>query len=123
MITASLRIAVLALVMVAPAHAAEFTPAPNCGADLFGVDASFEETQARLNKVKKEDHVELCAAVKHHIEVMANGINVYQRCLAPGHDKSENIAQLVASIDDFLYINENQGCARFELPKIDLPKQ
>jgi hypothetical protein len=118
------RPALFAFVLaVQPAHAAEFTPAPNCGPDLAAVDASFEETQARLNKVTKEDHAELCAAVKHHVEVMANGINVFQRCQPPGHDKGENIAQLVASIGDFLDINDAQGCPEFEIPKVDLPDQ
>jgi hypothetical protein len=107
----------------APAHAAEFTPAATCAVDVPAVDASFEETQARLAKVTKEDHVELCAAVKHHVEVMANAINVYQKCLRPGHDKGENIAQLVGTIADFLEINEAQGCPEFEIPEVDLSGQ
>jgi hypothetical protein len=109
----------LALLAV-PAHAAEFTPAATCAADMPAVDASFEETQARLAKVTKEDHAELCAAVEHHVAVMANGINVFQKCMRPGHDKGENIAQLVGTIADFLEINEAQGCPQFAIPEIDL---
>jgi hypothetical protein len=52
---------------------------------------------------------------------MANGINVFQRCMPDGHDKGENIAQLGASTGDFLDINEAQGCPEFPLPKVDLP--
>ena len=118
------RLVLLAVVLaVSSAHAAEFNPPATCEADLAAVDASFEETQARLDKVTKADKVEMCAAIKHHIEVMANGINVFQRCQPPGHDKGENIAQLAASIGDFLDINDAQGCARFELPKIDWPAE
>jgi hypothetical protein len=115
-----LIIAAVACATLAPAHAAEFTPAATCAVDMPAVDASFEETQARLAKVTKEDHAELCAAVQHHVEVMANGINVYQKCLPPGHDKGENIAQLVGTIADFLEINEAQGCPQFEIPEVDL---
>ncbi len=117
-----LRLAVvLAVLAIGPVHAAE--PPATCAADLAAVEASFDETQARLEKMSQADKVELCAAIKHHIEVMANGINVFQRCQPPGHDEGENIAQLAASIGDFLDINDAQGCARFELPKIDWPAE
>ena len=96
--------------------------APGCDKDLAAVDASFEETQARLQKAARADQTEKCAAIRHHVEVMANGINVFQRCQPEGHDKGENIGQLGASIGDFLDISDRQGCARFELPKIDLPQ-
>lgn len=103
-----------------PALAVEMTPA--CQKDLTDVDASFEETQVRLEKAGKADQTEKCAAIKHHVEVMANGINVYLRCLPDGHDKNENLAQLAASVGDFLDINHNEGCASFPLPKLDLPE-
>jgi hypothetical protein len=109
------RVAFVALILSAlPALAAE-APA-GCPAELAAVDASFVETQARLDKVTQADKVEMCAAIKHHIEVMANGIAVFDRCMENGHDKGENIAQLAASIDDFLYINERQGCAPVTVP-------
>ena len=94
----------------------------SCPAALADVDASFVETQTRLDKAGKADQAEKCAAVRHHIEVMANGINVFQRCLPAGHDKGENIAQLGASIGDFLDVSDSLGCPRFELPKIDAPQ-
>jgi hypothetical protein len=103
-----------------PALAQEI--APGCDKDLAAVDASFEETQARLKKAAVADQTEKCAAIKHHVEVMAKGINVFQRCQPEGHDRSENVAQLGASIGDFLDISDRQGCPRFELPKIDLPQ-
>jgi hypothetical protein len=109
------------LVYLFPAAQAVFTPGPTCSADLTAVDASFVETQARLDKVTKEDKVEMCAAIKHHIEVMAHGIAVFNRCLPDGHDKGENVAQLAASIDDFLYINDNQGCAPVTVPLPEPP--
>ncbi|MEJ0013529.1 MAG: hypothetical protein WDM94_13090 [Bauldia sp.] len=111
---------VIAVLAAVPAHAAE--PLATCPADLAAVDASFAETQARLDKVTQADKVELCAAIKHHIEVMANGIAVFDRCMENGHDKGENIAQLEASIDDFLYINENQGCAPVTVPPSAAPQ-
>jgi hypothetical protein len=103
-----------------PAKAQEI--APGCDKELAAVDASFEETQIRLQKAGVADQAEKCAAIKHHVEVMANGINVFQRCQPEGHDKGENIGQLGASIGDFLDISDRQGCPRFELPKIDLPQ-
>ncbi len=103
-----------------PAIAAE--PPATCATDLAAVDASFAETQARLDKVAQTDKVEMCAAIKHHIEVMANGIAVFDRCMEDGHDKGENIAQLAASIDDFLYINQNQGCAPVTVPPPTAPQ-
>lgn len=108
---------VLSALAVSAADAAEFAPPPTCDADLAAVDASFVETQARLNKVTSADKVEMCAAIRHHIEVMANGIAVFDRCMPDGHDKGENIAQLGASIDDFLYINRRQGCAPVTVPQ------
>jgi hypothetical protein len=118
-----LVIAAAACAAIVPAHAAEFTPAATCATDMPAVDASFEETQARLAKITPDDHDELCAAVKHHVEVMANGINVFQKCQPPGHDKGENIAQLAASIGDFLDISDAQGCPQFQVPPVDLSGQ
>ncbi len=116
-----LRLAVvLAVLAIGPVHAAE--PPATCAADLAAVEASFDETQARLEKMSQADKVELCAAIKHHIEVMANGIAVFGRCMEDGHDKGENIAQLAASIDDFLYINQNQGCAPVTVPPPAAPQ-
>lgn len=111
-----------ALFLASPVPVLAGELAPGCAAELAAVDASFEETQARLDRVTPTDKVEMCAAIRHHIEVMANGINVFQRCEPPGHDKGENLAQLAASTGDFLDINDAQGCARFDLPKIDWPK-
>jgi hypothetical protein len=116
---AAVTTAALMLMSLSVARAQEL--APGCPADLSGVDASFEETQARLQKAGNADRAEKCAAIRHHVEVMANGINVFQRCMPDGHDKGENIAQLGASIGDFLDINEAQGCPEFPLPKVDLP--
>ena len=94
-------------------------PVGTCDADLAALEASFDETQARLNKAGDADKDEKCAAIRHHVEVMANGANVMQRCLPEGHDKGENIAQLVGSIADFLDISDSLGCPAFALPKIE----
>lgn len=111
--------AVLAnMVLTAPAMAAEVSVAA-CDADLAAVDASFGETEARLEKAGGADLDEKCAAIRHHVEVMANAVNVFQRCLPDGHDKGENVAQLVGSIADFLDISDSSGCPRFDLPEIE----
>ena len=112
-------IAGLAGLAFATSALADDVPAATCDADLAAVDASFAETQARLEKAGKADQAEQCAAVRHHVEVMANGISVFRRCLPEGHDKRENIGQLVGSIADFLDINESLGCPPLDPPKID----
>ena len=104
--------------LASSALAAEVSTA-TCEADLAAVDASFTETQARLEKAAKADQAEQCAAIRHHVEVMANGINVFQRCLTDGHDKRENIGQLVGSIADFLDINASLDCPPLDPPRIE----
>ncbi len=110
-------IAVLASVALAPSAFAAPASTATCDADLAAVDASFAETQARLDKAASADQAEKCAAIRHHVEVMANGIAVFRRCLPEGHDRQENIGQLAGSIADFLGINDSLGC-----PPIDPPK-
>ena len=90
-----------------------------CDADLAALEASFDESQARLEKSGSADQAEKCAAIRHHVEVMANGANVMQRCLREGHDKGENVAQLVGSIADLLDVSDSLGCPAFDLPKIE----
>lgn len=103
-------VAVAALLSGALPTAAQ-VGSPACQTDLAAVDASFEETLARLGKITQATPVaEKCAAFKHHVEVMQNGIEVFDRCMDDGHDKGENIGQLGASIEDFQYIMQNQGC-------------
>ncbi len=112
-------IAVLAGTALTPSALAAEVSAATCDADLAAVGASFDETQARLEKAASADQAEKCAAIRRHVEVMANGVNVFQRCLADDHDKGENIAQLVGSIADFLDISDSLGCPVFDPPKID----
>ena len=116
-----MRIAVVttlaSVALGAPTLAAPLS-ATTCDADLAAVEASFDETQARLEKSGTAEQAEKCAAIRHHVEVMANGANVMQRCLPDGHDKGENVAQLVGSIADFLDISDSLGCPAFDLPKI-----
>jgi hypothetical protein len=117
-----MRLAIIAVLasgaLTPPALAAEVSVA-TCDADIAAVGASFDETQARLDKAAGADQAEQCAAIRHHVEVMANGVNVFQRCLPDDHDKGENMAQLVGSIADFLDVSDSLGCPAFDPPKID----
>jgi hypothetical protein len=72
-------IAVFAYVALAPSAVADEVSTATCDADLAAVDTSFVETQARLEKAGSEDQAEKCAAIRHHIEVMANGSTVPAR--------------------------------------------
>lgn len=107
--SSSLRLAasLAALVLWALPAAAE-VGSPACDRDLAAVDVSFQETLDRLGKITKV--ADRCAAFQHHIDVMRNGIDVFDRCMADGHDKGENIGQLAGSIEDFQYIMQQQGC-------------
>jgi hypothetical protein len=91
-------------------------PTPVCQADLAAVDASFDETVARLFRLGKAPKTEQCAAVQHHIDVMLNARDVYLRCLRPGHDRDESIAQLNVSIADFYMIQQKLGCGAAPAP-------
>jgi len=112
-------IAMLASAALTPSALAAETSSATCDADLAAVGASFDETQARLDAAASADQAEKCAAIRRHVEVMANGINVFQRCLPGGHDKGENIAQLVGSIADFLDFSESLNCPPLDPPKIE----
>jgi hypothetical protein len=102
---------ILALAPLAPtARADEFVPPASCPADLAAVDATFDETLARLKGVSEDDPTELCAAVKHHVEVMENAAAVFQRCLPEGHDKRENLGQVIGTDFDFRDISANHNC-------------
>jgi hypothetical protein len=94
----------------AAAHAGEFVPPASCPADLAAVDATFDGTLARLKGVSEDDPAELCAAVKHHVEVMENAAAVFQRCLPEGHDKRENLGQVIGTDADFRDISANHDC-------------
>jgi hypothetical protein len=85
-------------------------PAPTCRTDLAAVEDSFDETLARLEKAGRADQAEKCAAVAHHLDVMSKARTVYVRCLPPGHDREENIAQINATIADFRDIQANLKC-------------
>jgi hypothetical protein len=103
------RLALIALALALPTlAAAQVTPA--CRADLNTVDDSFAETLGRLDRAARAGDAEKCAAVDHHIQVMTSGRDVYLRCLPSDHDRNENVAQLNASIDDFLVIRRNLKC-------------
>ena len=104
--------------LASSAFAAQVSPA-TCDADLAAVGTSFDETQARLDKAGNADQAEKCAAIRNHVEVMANGVNVFQRCLPDDHGRRENVGQLVGSIADFLDISDSLGCPAFDLPKIE----
>jgi hypothetical protein len=100
-----------ALTLTASVHPAlAQQPTAACRMELAQVDDSFDETQARLNKAANADQAEKCAAVAHHIDVMSKAVDVYTRCLPAGHDKSENLAQLNASIADFRDIQASLKC-------------
>jgi hypothetical protein len=98
----------LAAASLAPAVAGEI--APGCDADLAAVDASFDETMTRLQAAGSADQAEKCAALHHHIDVMTKAGEVFQRCLAEGHDKGENLGQVYGTIADFQDILVEQGC-------------
>ena len=101
---------VVLLPLLAAAPASGQQPTAACRVELGQVDDSFAETQARLSKAGNAGAVEKCAAVAHHIDVMSKAVEVYTRCLPPGHDRSENLAQLNASIADFHDIQANLKC-------------
>jgi hypothetical protein len=82
-----------------------------CNADLAAVDASFEETIARLDGVANGGDAEKCAAYRHHVDVMLKGREVFLRCLPEGHDQTENVLQLEVSIVDFESIIADKQCA------------
>ena len=103
---------VLATMALASAAIATPLSTTTCDAELAAVDASFVETEARLEKAGNADQAEKCAAARHHIEVMANGVDVFLRCTPDGHDKRENIGQLMVSIADFLDISNCLGVSR-----------
>lgn len=109
-------VAVTLAVAAPSAHAAEFVPPASCDADLAGLDASFEETQSRLQAVDPKNQAELCAAVKHHVEVMENAATVFQRCLPDGHDKRENMGQVIGTDADFRDISASHGCPPLPAP-------
>ncbi len=98
----------LGVVLLPAAAHAQVTQA--CRVELNAVDDSFGETLKRLDRVAKGTAAEKCAAVDHHITVMITGRDVYLRCLPAGHDRGENVAQLNASIVDFLDIRKNLRC-------------
>ncbi len=102
------------IVALAPAIAraddARSASTATCDADLVAVEASFDETLARLEKASTAPHDELCAAVRHHIEVMLSAAAVFDRCLADGHDKRENMGQALATADDFRAVLLDEGC-------------
>ncbi len=94
---------------LALASASTARTSPACGADLAAVDASFEETLARLEAAWKGEQEEKCAAIRHHIEVMTNAGDVFMRCLT-GMAQRENVGQMSDSIEDFTYVLADQGC-------------
>lgn len=102
--------AAAALTIAAGSAAPAVAQSPACQSDLVAVDASFEETLQRLDSVSGADHATVCAALHHHVDVMAKAIDVFERCLPPGHDRGENIGQLQGSIEDFQVIIAEQGC-------------
>ena len=107
----ALALPVLALVAVAPpARAGEFVPPASCDADLAGLDDTFHETMARLQGVDPKNQDELCAAVKHHVEAMENAAAVFQRCLPEGHDRRENMGQVIGTDADFRDISASHNC-------------
>jgi len=102
----------VALLVVSVAHADEI--APGCDADLAALDASFDESLARLDKAHATDHEENCASIVHHIDVMRHAADVFDRCLPDGHDKGENIGQVVETARDFSEILEGEECPPYE---------
>ena len=80
-----------------------------CATDLAALDDSFEETIARLTAAGQAGHDEKCAALRHHIDVMASAREVFQRCLT-GLAQRENVGQMSDSIEDFNFIIAQQKC-------------
>jgi hypothetical protein len=112
-----LLLAVAPLLLAAPSTHAEFARPAACDADFAAMDASFEETMARLEKVTRTDKVEMCAAFRHHIEVMESAAEVFLRCLPDGHDQRENLGQVLGTAADFRDISINQDCPPLPDPK------
>src|SRR5262245_51094336 len=101
----TLRLALLSVILLSgAAHAEEPFVAPaSCPKDFEAMEASFVETQERLEKDFKGDKATKCAAIAHHIDVMKTAIDTFNRCLPEGFEQRENVGQLAVSIEDFLY--------------------
>jgi hypothetical protein len=83
---------------------------PACRAEIADVNASFDETLARLNGVSKDDTLEIkCAAIRHHIDVMLKAADVFSRCTT-GHGREENMGQALGTAADFEDIASDMGC-------------
>ena len=80
-----------------------------CAVDLGALNASFEETIARLTAAGDADQVEKCAALRHHIDVMTSAREIFQRCLT-GLAQRENVGQMIDLIEDFNTILAQQKC-------------
>ena len=106
-----LRVTALVLfTLLAPLAARAAEAAPACAKDLLAVQASFDETAARLQAAQSADHAEKCAALHHHIDVMMSCRDVFLRCRPPGAERDADLAQLATSITDFQTILKRQKC-------------
>lgn len=89
---------------------AEDDAANSCEAELQSLDASFRETQQRVESAwDSNDDDKKCAAVRHHLEVMRHAGDVFDRCMT-GHERDENVGQMIDTIEDFEYAAEDLGC-------------
>jgi hypothetical protein len=83
---------------------------PACPGDLAATDASFEETLQRLDSAfKTKDQTQRCDAIRHHIEVMRAAGDVFDRCTT-GHEREENLGQVIGTIADFQDVAAEMGC-------------
>ena len=97
-------------VSFAPAAVAEGELPATCPADLAALDATFVETQQRLETAwKSEDDAQKCAAIRHHLEVMQHAASIFDVCTT-GHGREENMGQAIGTIADFEDIASELQC-------------
>ncbi len=111
------RAVLAAVVILVPATGLGQVPSNACIVELNAVDESFDRTHAALSEANANgDLPRKCAAVAGHIEALAKGVEVYQRCIPAGPDRDENVASLAANLDSFREIHTGLKCAGALVP-------
>ena len=88
----------LTLLWALPAHAAT-VDTPQCRADLPKAARLIDAVAARDRAGPIRDTARLCAALRRNRADMKAAADILNRCLT-GHERGENVGQLVASIAD-----------------------
>jgi hypothetical protein len=93
-----------AIVLVAFAHMplpalAGTVDTPQCRADLPRAQALIEAVAARDRQGPISDNARLCAVLRRNSADMRGAAEILNRCLT-GHERGENVGQLVASVED-----------------------